>query len=357
MRGWGGRHIMWPPGLGPGQQAMVFQRDKGAPPDSFETGLPPAQSGEDVPRWLVDPRAWSPGLTLLVALLRYAIDLLGVVFVIILVGFAIRALSDWLTEGESVSGWAMSALSLGLMGTVLVGLWLFNSRDLAVRDPADAPARARSSARCRGWSRRGGASACCCPAVRRPERWPAAVPPNLRGGGAPAADASDPGRAGGDVAARTVLAGERRDCRRHACRGPAARAGVPRAGRGRSRAASRAGRQPPASPPEPPAGRRPHQHHAHGVAGARRRGPLRASDRASSAPWAPTPHPRGTVAFSADDVVLGQRDRAQRHGGAGHARPRHRRPRAVGDLRRRWRAPAEPVRLDLADGRAQVGEP
>ena len=65
------------------------------------------------------------------ALLRYAIDLLGVVFVIILVGFAIRALSDWLTEGESVSGWAMSALSLGLMGTVLVGLWLFNSRDIA----------------------------------------------------------------------------------------------------------------------------------------------------------------------------------------------------------------------------------
>ncbi len=65
------------------------------------------------------------------ALLRYAIDLLGVVFVIILVGFAIRALSDWLTEGESVSGWAMSALSLGLMGTVVVGLWLFNSRDHA----------------------------------------------------------------------------------------------------------------------------------------------------------------------------------------------------------------------------------
>jgi len=109
---------------------MVFQRDKGATPDSFETGLPPAQSGEDVPRWLVI-LGLVAGLTLLVALLRYAIDLLGVVFVIILVGFAIRALSDWLTEGESVSGWAMSALSLGLMGTALVGLWLFNSRDLA----------------------------------------------------------------------------------------------------------------------------------------------------------------------------------------------------------------------------------
>jgi len=109
---------------------MVFQRDKGVPSDSFETGLPPAQSGEDVPRWLVI-LGLVAGLTLLVALLRYAVDLLGVVFVIILVGFAIRALSDWLTEGESVSGWAMSALSLGLMGTVLVGLWLFNSHDIA----------------------------------------------------------------------------------------------------------------------------------------------------------------------------------------------------------------------------------
>jgi hypothetical protein len=112
---------------------MVFQRDKGGITDSFETGLPPAESGEDVPRWLVI-LGLVAALTLLVALLRYAVDLLGVVFVIILVGFAIRALSDWLTEGESVSGWAMSALSLGLMGTVVVGLWLFNSRE----DASDA---------------------------------------------------------------------------------------------------------------------------------------------------------------------------------------------------------------------------
>ncbi len=109
---------------------MVFQRDQGARHDSFDTGLPPAQSGEDVPQWLVI-LGLVAGLTLLVALLRYAIDLLGVVFVIILVGFAIRALSDWLTEGESMSGWAVSAVSLGLMGTVLVGLWLFSSSDLA----------------------------------------------------------------------------------------------------------------------------------------------------------------------------------------------------------------------------------
>lgn len=105
---------------------MVFQRDKGRPTDAFETGLPQAQSGEDVPRWLVI-LGLAAGLTMLMALLRYAIDLLGVVFVIILVGFAIRALSDWLTEGESVSGWAISALALGLVGTVVVGVWLFNS--------------------------------------------------------------------------------------------------------------------------------------------------------------------------------------------------------------------------------------
>jgi hypothetical protein len=105
---------------------MVFQRDKGLKPESLETGLPPASSGEDVPRWLA-AAGLAAGLTLFVALLRYALDLLGVVFVIILVGFAIRAVSDWLTEGESVSGWAVSALSTGLMGTVLVGLWLFNS--------------------------------------------------------------------------------------------------------------------------------------------------------------------------------------------------------------------------------------
>jgi hypothetical protein len=108
----------------------MAQRDKGGAPDSFETGLPSAQSGEDVPRWLVGLGSLA-GVALLIALLRYAIDLLGVVFVIILVGFAIRAISDWLTEGESVSGWAMSAVSLGLTGTVLVAIWLVNSGDVA----------------------------------------------------------------------------------------------------------------------------------------------------------------------------------------------------------------------------------
>ena len=81
---------------------MVLQQDKGSAPPPFDTGLPRTQSSEDVPRWLV-VLGMAAACTLLVALLRYAIDLLGVVFLIILVGFSIRAVSDWLTEGESVS--------------------------------------------------------------------------------------------------------------------------------------------------------------------------------------------------------------------------------------------------------------
>src|SRR5690606_18954901 len=89
-----------------------------------------------------------------VALLRYAVDLLGVVFVITLVGFALRTLSDWLTEGESVSGWAMSAVSFSLIGTVLVGVWLFNSggrRELTLPGPVE---RSVGWLERRGWGQR-----------------------------------------------------------------------------------------------------------------------------------------------------------------------------------------------------------
>lgn len=133
---------------------MVFQRDKGSPADAFETGLPPAESGEDVPHWLVI-LGLAAGLTMLVALLRYAIDLLGVVFVIILVGFAIRALSDWLTEGESVSGWAISALAVGLIGTVVVGVWLFNSGTDAFQNRLPGPVqRTVAWLEVQGWGQR-----------------------------------------------------------------------------------------------------------------------------------------------------------------------------------------------------------
>lgn len=109
---------------------MFRQRDDEGGGRLYPTGLPPAEAGEDVPRWLAI-LGLVGGLTLFVALLRYAIDLLGVVFLIILVGFSIRAISDWLTEGESVSGWALSAVTVGLLGTLVVGIWLFGPRGLA----------------------------------------------------------------------------------------------------------------------------------------------------------------------------------------------------------------------------------
>lgn len=94
--------------------------------DGYDDFRAPVPASDGVPRWLV-VLGVTAGLALFVALLRYAIDLLGVVFVITLVGFALRTISDWLTEGESVSGWAMSAVSFSLIGTVLVAVWLFNS--------------------------------------------------------------------------------------------------------------------------------------------------------------------------------------------------------------------------------------
>ncbi len=87
---------------------------------------PPDRSSDDLPPWAFI-LVVAVSLTLLLALLRYAIDLLGVVFLIILVGFSIRTVGDWLTENESVSALAVSAVSTGLMGTMLVGLWVFSS--------------------------------------------------------------------------------------------------------------------------------------------------------------------------------------------------------------------------------------
>jgi hypothetical protein len=136
---------------------MAIQRDNNPSSEFADAVLPRAESGSDLPRWLVVFGA-AAAITLFVALLRYAIDLLGVVFVIILVGFAIRTLSDWLTEGESVSAWTVSALSLGLTGTVLVGLWLFNSQGFgggSLQDALPGPVqRAVGWMEARGWGQR-----------------------------------------------------------------------------------------------------------------------------------------------------------------------------------------------------------
>jgi hypothetical protein len=66
---------------------------------------------------------------IVLALLRYAVDLLGLVSVTVLVGFSIRTLTDWLTDSESVSGWSLAAVFAGAVGTAAAGLWLFGSAD------------------------------------------------------------------------------------------------------------------------------------------------------------------------------------------------------------------------------------
>ena len=87
---------------------------------------PRAASTDDVPRWLIVGAVLACG-ALTLALLRYAIDLLGLVFVIVLAGFSIRALTDWLTDRDSVSMGSIAAVLVGLLGTVAVGVWLFGS--------------------------------------------------------------------------------------------------------------------------------------------------------------------------------------------------------------------------------------
>jgi Bacterial Ig-like domain (group 3) len=136
---------------------MLLQRDKGiGSPAQFNIGLPPVQTTEEVPRWLAI-LGLTAALTLLVALLRYAIDLLGVVFLIIFVGFSIRTISDWLTEGESVSTWALAAVISGLAGTTFVVMWLFGSNSALEGIESRLPAPVRASVgllESHGWGQR-----------------------------------------------------------------------------------------------------------------------------------------------------------------------------------------------------------
>jgi hypothetical protein len=90
----------------------------------------PASAHEDrsgIARWLIVGGA-GIGLALLAALLRFALDVLGVVFLLLFVGLAIRAASEWLSDEESASGWLLSALGWSVVGTALVGVWLVGSR-------------------------------------------------------------------------------------------------------------------------------------------------------------------------------------------------------------------------------------
>jgi hypothetical protein len=63
----------------------------------------------------------------IILLVRYAIDVAGIVFVLMVTGFGFRTVSDWLSEGDSTAGWALGGVGLGIVGTLLVSTWLFGS--------------------------------------------------------------------------------------------------------------------------------------------------------------------------------------------------------------------------------------
>lgn len=124
---------------------------------AYPGGPSPVRPSDDLPQWALI-LVVVVALTLFLALLRYAIDLLGVVFLIILVGFSIRTVGDWLTENESVSAWAVSAVSTGLLGTILIGLWIFSSPEVsgtAITDRLPSPVvHGMQWLEARGWGQR-----------------------------------------------------------------------------------------------------------------------------------------------------------------------------------------------------------
>lgn len=138
---------------------MAARRATRGSNDAFDQGPPPpAKPGEDVPRWV-----YLAGVAVFAAimlfLVRYAIDLAGVVFLIVLFVFSTRAVSEWFTDGDSASGWAAGGVSVGVFGTLLIGAWLFGPSRLTGNAAFEGGVRTALSdavgwAESHGWGRR-----------------------------------------------------------------------------------------------------------------------------------------------------------------------------------------------------------
>jgi hypothetical protein len=116
------------------------------------------RSGAVVPRWVFIAGV-TTAVALALVLLRFAIDLLGLVLVFVLVGFSVRALGDWLSDDDSVSGSSLLAAALSLAATIAVGVWLFDVRQIDAtgaiqRRLPSSVTRAIDWAEERGWGQR-----------------------------------------------------------------------------------------------------------------------------------------------------------------------------------------------------------
>jgi hypothetical protein len=93
------------------------------------TGYAAAGAHADLPRSVVLSGAVLLSLAIIL-LLRFAIDVAGMVCILMVIGFGGRAASNWFTEGDSTAGWALGGVALGMFGTVLVGAWIFVSANI-----------------------------------------------------------------------------------------------------------------------------------------------------------------------------------------------------------------------------------
>ena len=103
-------------------------------------------------------------VTLFVVLLRYAIDLLGLVCIVMIVARSTRdALADWWGgdsfDEELDARWAIAAVAVGIVGTAVSVVWLFSTSDsklladLQTRLPPSL-VRTLEFAEQRGWGQR-----------------------------------------------------------------------------------------------------------------------------------------------------------------------------------------------------------
>jgi hypothetical protein len=130
----------------------TVNRDESPSARGGQSGDEAAEVASRYPRWLLVTVFVVAG-TLLVAMLRFAIDLLAVVCVVWLLGWTGHRVADWLF-GEDAPVWAAAQVFLTLVAAILVLEWVGAPAFLVPhieRHVPGAVTRAAAAAAARGW--------------------------------------------------------------------------------------------------------------------------------------------------------------------------------------------------------------